>query len=78
MAWCGGKGVGRALGAGEIKFSGQVLPETQKVTYLVEIKRLIRRKLWVGLANAKMKADEKEIYLAQDLKVGLFQPKEAS
>jgi len=73
LAWRGGKGVGRALGAGEIKFSGQVLPETKKITYIVDIKKLVQRRLCIGLADAKMESDQKQIYVAQDLKVGLFQ-----
>ena len=68
----GGPGHGRALGAGEIKFTGQVLPEGKKVTYRINLKRVIMRKLVMGIADATMEIDGREIYTANDLKVGLF------
>ena len=72
LGWLGNPGRGRALGAGEVKFFGQVLPTAKKVTYKIELTRLIQRKLVMGLANATMEVDGKEIYSANDLKVGLF------
>jgi len=72
LAWRGNPGRGRALGAGEIKFFGQVLPHHQKVTYHIDIKRVVERKLVVGIADARMLVDGKEIYSAQDLRCGLF------
>jgi 3-hydroxyacyl-[acyl-carrier protein] dehydratase/trans-2-decenoyl-[acyl-carrier protein] isomerase len=72
LGWSGGPGHGRALGAGEIKFTGQVLPTGKLVTYRIDIKRLIMRKLVMGIADARMEVDGREIYVAQDLKVGLF------
>jgi len=72
LGWLGNPGRGRALGAGEIKFFGQVLPTAKKVTYKIEISRLIQRKLVMGVGNATMEVDGKEIYSAKDLKVGLF------
>ncbi len=72
LGWLGNPGRGRALGAGEVKFFGQVLPTAKKVTYKIELTRLIQRKLVMGVANATMEVDGKEIYSAQDLKVGLF------
>ena len=72
LGWLGNPGRGRALGAGEVKFFGQVLPTAKKVTYKIEISRLIQRKLVMGVANATMEVDGKEIYSAKDLKVGLF------
>jgi 3-hydroxyacyl-[acyl-carrier protein] dehydratase/trans-2-decenoyl-[acyl-carrier protein] isomerase len=72
LGWLGNPGRGRALGAGEVKFFGQVLPTAKKVTYKIEISRLIQRKLVMGVGNATMEVDGKEIYSAQDLKVGLF------
>ena len=72
LAWSGGEGKGRALGAGEVKFFGQVLPTNKKVTYHLDIKRLIRRKLTMAIADARMEVDGKEIYTAKDLRVGLF------
>ncbi|MCF6189416.1 MAG: 3-hydroxyacyl-[acyl-carrier-protein] dehydratase FabA [Cocleimonas sp.] len=72
LGWLGNPGRGRALGAGEVKFFGQVLPTAKKVTYKIELTRLIQRKLVMGVANATMEVDGKEIYSAKDLKVGLF------
>jgi len=72
LGWLGNPGRGRALGSGEVKFFGQVLPTAKKVTYKIELTRLIQRKLVMGVANATMEVDGKEIYSAKDLKVGLF------
>ena len=72
LGWSGGPGRGRALGAGEVKFTGQVLPNAKKVTYTIDIKRLIMRKLVMGIADARMEVDGREIYVANDLRVGLF------
>lgn len=72
LGWSGHQGRGRALGAGEVKFFGQVLPTAKKVVYKIEIKRLIARKLVMGVADATLEVDGKEIYSAKDLKVGLF------
>ena len=72
LGWKGGLGKGRALGAGEVKFSGQVLPSSKKITYIIDLKRVIMRKLVMGIADASMKVDGRLIYQAYDLKVGLF------
>jgi len=72
LGWKGGLGKGRALGAGEVKFSGQVLPSSKKITYIIDLKRVIMRKLVMGIADASMKVDGRVIYEAKDLKVGLF------
>lgn len=72
LAWKGGEGRGRALGCGEVKFSGQVLPKHKKVTYQIDIKRVIMRKLVLGIADASMSVDGREIYTGQDMRVGLF------
>lgn len=72
LGWRGNPGLGRALGVGEVKFTGQVLPSVQKVRYRLDIKRVIERKLVMGLADGKLFADDREIYVAKDLKVGLF------
>lgn len=72
LAWRGNPGRGRALGSGEIKFFGQVLPHHQKVTYHLDLKRVVERKLVMGIADARMLVDDKEIYTAQDLRCGLF------
>lgn len=72
LGWMGGPGHGRALGSGEVKFSGQVTPDVKKITYYIDLKRVIMRKLFMGIADARMEADGKEIYAARDLRVGLF------
>ena len=72
LGWLGGPGHGRALGAGEVKFSGQVTDDVKLVTYKVDLKRVIQRKLYMGIADATLEADGKEIYTAKNLKVGLF------
>ena len=72
LAWSGGAGRGRALGVGEVKFEGQVLPDNKRVSYRVDMKRVIRRKLIMGLADAEMDVDGRIIYHATNLRVGLF------
>ena len=72
LGWKGGLGKGRALGAGEVKFSGQVLPTSKKITYIIDLKRVIMRKLVMGIGDASMEVDGRLIYQAKDLKVGLF------
>jgi 3-hydroxyacyl-[acyl-carrier protein] dehydratase/trans-2-decenoyl-[acyl-carrier protein] isomerase len=66
LGWKGGPGKGRALGVGEVKFTGQVLPDAKKVTYKVTLKRVIMRKLVMGIADATMEVDGKVIYVAKD------------
>src|SRR5215510_13795203 len=73
----GSPGKGRALGIGEIKFSGQVLPNVKEVIYGIDIKRVMRSKLVLGIADGWLKADGSIIYRAMDLKVGLFRNDEA-
>ena len=72
LGWLGQPGRGRALGVGEVKFTGQVLKTVKKVTYHISLKRLILRKLILGVADGILKADGKIIYEAKDMKVGLF------
>ncbi len=73
LGWRGNLGRGRALGAGEIKFSGQVEPKHQLITYKIHLKRVIERKLVMGIADGEMFVDGEPIYQAKDLRVGLFQ-----
>ena len=73
LGWLEQPGKGRALGVGEVKFTGQVLNTVKKVTYQISIKRLILRKLILGVADGVLKADGEPIYEAKDMKVGLFQ-----
>ena len=72
LGWTGGEGRGRALGIGDLKFSGQVLPHIRKVVYNVDVKRVMRSKLVLGIADGWLSADDEIIYRAKDLKVGLF------
>jgi len=74
LGWLGEPGKGRALGVGEVKLAGMVTPAVKKVTYEVDITRLILRKLKLAVANGIMKADGETVYQVTDMKVGLFQP----
>ncbi|VAX76720.1 3-hydroxydecanoyl-[acyl-carrier-protein] dehydratase [Serratia symbiotica] len=72
LGWLGAEGKGRALGVGEVKFAGQILPTAKKVTYRIKIKRVITHKLIMGVADGEVLVDGQIIYTASDLKVGLF------
>jgi 3-hydroxyacyl-[acyl-carrier protein] dehydratase/trans-2-decenoyl-[acyl-carrier protein] isomerase len=71
LGWGGSPGRGRALG-GEIKFTGQVTNDVKLVEYRIDIKRVIRSRLALAIADGSVKADGKVIYEAKDLRVGLF------
>lgn len=73
LGWRGGKGLGRALGVGDVKFTDMVLPNAKLVTYKITIKRLVMRKLTMAVADGVTLVDGKEIYHAADMKVGVFQ-----
>jgi 3-hydroxyacyl-[acyl-carrier protein] dehydratase/trans-2-decenoyl-[acyl-carrier protein] isomerase len=77
LAWTGGQGRGRALGLGELKLSGQVLPGVRKIVYNVDIKRVMRSRLILGIADGWLSADGEIIYRAKDLRVGLFRQESA-
>ena len=72
LGWMGGLGRGRALGVDEVKFTGMVLPTAKKITYIINLKRVIMRRLVLGIADGIMKVDGKVIYEAKGLRVGLF------
>ncbi len=72
LGWLGCEGRGRALGLGELKFSEQVLPTHKKIVYGIDFKRVFRSKLVLGIADGWLEADGKRIYVAKDLRVGLF------
>lgn len=72
LGWLGHPGKGRALGSGDVKFTGQVLPTAKLVQYQINIKRVIARGLVMGIADASMSVDGREIYTANGLRVGLF------
>jgi 3-hydroxyacyl-[acyl-carrier protein] dehydratase/trans-2-decenoyl-[acyl-carrier protein] isomerase len=72
LGWSGAPGRGRALGCGEVRFAGEVTPSIRKVTYKIEMKRVILRRLVMGIGDGVLLADDKPIYEAKDLRVGLF------
>ena len=74
LAWRGNLGKGRALGSGQVKFTGEILPHAKKVVYDISMSRVIERKLVMGIANGTVAVDGKVIYTAEGLKVGLFRP----
>ena len=72
LTWSGNPGHGRALGAKDVKFSGMVVPTAKTVRYELDIRRMMRRPLILGIADGVMKVDGRQIYEAKDLRVGLF------
>jgi 3-hydroxyacyl-[acyl-carrier protein] dehydratase/trans-2-decenoyl-[acyl-carrier protein] isomerase len=78
LGWLGAPGRGRALGVGEMKMSGMVVPSIKDVVYGIEIKRIMRSKLVLGIADGWLSADGKVIYRTADLKVGLFRDEAAA
>jgi 3-hydroxyacyl-[acyl-carrier protein] dehydratase / trans-2-decenoyl-[acyl-carrier protein] isomerase len=72
LGWSGGQGRGRALGVGEVKLTGQILPTMKKLVYGIEFKRVMRSKLVLGIADGWLSADGEIVYRVSDLKVGLF------
>ena len=72
LVWSGGQGRGRALAAGDVKFSGMVMPNAKLVSYHIDLKRVVTRRLVVGIGDGVMKVDGEPIYEAKDLRVGLF------
>jgi 3-hydroxyacyl-[acyl-carrier protein] dehydratase/trans-2-decenoyl-[acyl-carrier protein] isomerase len=73
LGWLGAPGRGRALGVGEVKFTGMVLPTVQRLEYVVDLKRVILRRLKMAVADGLVKADGVTIFTASDMKVGLFE-----
>ena len=76
LGWAGGAGRGRALGVGEVKFTGQVTPKCKLVSYKIDLKRVIMRNRVLGIADGLLEVDGKPIYEAKDLRVGLFDAKD--
>jgi 3-hydroxyacyl-[acyl-carrier protein] dehydratase/trans-2-decenoyl-[acyl-carrier protein] isomerase len=72
LGWSGAEGRGRALGVGEVKLTGQIVPTVKKLLYGVEFKRVMRSKLVLGIADGWLKADDEIVYRVSDMKVGLF------
>ena len=76
LPWLGEPGRGRALGVGQVKFSGQVLPTAKLVRYLIDVRRVMRGKLALVIADGKTCVDDRLIYEAENLRVGLFRSTE--
>jgi len=76
LPWLGEQGLGRALGVGEVKFTGQVLPAAGVVRYVIDVKRVLRGRLRLVIADGRTFVDDRLIYEAKDLRVGLFQSTE--
>ena len=73
LGWLGNPGRGRAFGVSSVKFTGEVLKNGKLATYEIDMKRILAKEgTTVGLANGILKADNKKIYTAENLKVGLF------
>ena len=77
LGWSGLPGKGRALGSGEVKFTGEILPDAKKVVYELSMRRIIDRKLVMGIADGLIAVDGKTIYTTKGLKVGLFSPEQS-
>lgn len=77
LGWTGAKGRGRALSVGEVKFSGQVLPDAKTIRYRLDLKRVINRKLVLGIADGRVDVDGEQVFECKDVRVGLFQTAEA-
>lgn len=78
LGWIGLPGRGRALSVGEVKLTGQVLDSARRLSYTINVKRTIIRKLILGIADGIMHVDGMPIYEAKDLRVGLFKPASSS
>ncbi len=76
LGWSGSPGKGRALGVGEVKFTGQITPDTKLVRYEIDMKKVKRGRLVLGIADGRVFVDDRRVYTAQDMKVGLFRPEE--
>lgn len=76
LGWSGSAGKGRALGVGEVKFTGQITPDTKLVRYEIDMKKVKRGRLVLGIADGRVFVDDRRVYTAQDMKVGLFRPEE--
>ncbi len=72
LGWIGASGRGRALGVGGVKFNGQVEPDARRITYQVDVKRLIKRKFTLGIVDGTMSVDGAPVYKASDIRVGVF------
>ena len=76
LGWRGAPGQGRALGVGQVELRGQVTPAAKRVRYEIDMKKVILRKVVMGIGDGIVLVDDRQIYTAQDLKVGLFSPEQ--
>ncbi len=72
LGWLGGKGKGRAISVGEVKFSGQILPESKLLKFKLNIKRVMMSKLILGIADGNVYCDDTNVFEAKNIRVGLF------
>lgn len=78
LGWAGGQGRGRALSVGAVKFTGQILPSAKLVQFQLDMKRVIMRRLVMGIADGKVLCDGETVFEAEDIRVGLFGAEGAS
>ena len=76
LGWSGGEGRGRALSVGEVKFTGQILPTNKQVTFEIDMKRVILRRLIMGIADGRVICEGETVFEANDIRVGLFKSEE--
>ena len=76
LGWSGGEGRGRALSVGEVKFTDQILPTNKLVTFEIDMKRVILRRLIMGIADGRVICDGETVFEANDIRVGLFKSEE--
>jgi 3-hydroxyacyl-[acyl-carrier protein] dehydratase/trans-2-decenoyl-[acyl-carrier protein] isomerase len=74
LGWSGSPGKGRALGVGEVKFKGHITPDTKCVRYEIDMRQVRRGKLVLGVANGRVLADDRCVYIAEGMRVGLITP----
>jgi len=72
LSWNGGRGRGRALGVKALKLKGQIRPYHDTITYQIDVRKFVSRSMYMVWGDAVVKVNDKEIYFANDLQVGLF------
>ena len=73
LTWSRLPGRGRALGVDEVKFTGEILPHCKLVEYRIDLKRVLKGRLNMGIADGQVLVDQKLVYTTKNLRVGLFQ-----
>ncbi len=72
LGWNGLPGKGRALSTGQVKLKGEVVPTVKHLTWQIDIKRMMSRRIGLGIADGIMRADDEVVYEANDIRVGVF------